>query len=138
MSAVNTQDWKPVVLRKDLTKQEMLDRGMGTVIKKAAGGTNKQGSSVPNAKTIENDDFYKPATTTADLAKQISSARNAKKDADGKSMTQDQLAKACNVHKSIITAYENPHSNAVVDANILQKISKVLGIPLKKPKRITS
>ena len=120
-------DSKTVVLRKTLTKEDMVKRGMTEAVCKG-GGNNKQSAPIQNAKKIETDHDYKPATMTGDLATQISKARVAK------GLNQEQLAKLCNITKSTVTAYEKSGSNVVVDSNVLQKISRALGVPLKKPK----
>jgi ribosome-binding protein aMBF1 (putative translation factor) len=129
MSANNFSDYTPVVLKKTLTKEELVKRGQAPAQVKMNAGTNKQSSSIQNAHVIaSNDVIVKPATTTAELASQISKARVAK------GLNQEELAKLCNVTKQVIANYEKPSSNAVIDANILQKIARALGVSLKKPK----
>ncbi len=64
------------------------------------------------------------------LKTQIQQARTAKKNPDGKSWTQADLAKAINVTADIIRDYES--GKAIPNGDLLSKMSRVLGVKLKK------
>lgn len=64
--------------------------------------------------------------TTLELRKQIQNARMAKQ------MSQAELAKQINEKPNVIQAYEN--GKAIPSTQILQKLRKVLGVKLAKPK----
>lgn len=74
-------------------------------------------------KPKELDEIGTVQHTTLELRKQIQNARMAKK------MSQADLAKQINEKPNIIQAYEN--GKAVPNAQILQKLRRVLGVKLK-------
>lgn len=120
------QDWTPVVLRKNTkpqTKEEKIKAGIVTV---STNNTNKQSTSDINKKKLEEDEEYKPPTVSYNLAQQIQQARVKK------NLTQKQLAQQCNLPISTIQTYENSHANTAVESSVLQKLSKALGVTLKK------
>lgn len=124
------QDWKPVVIRRELTKEESIKKGLFVTENKHTGTTtiNKQSKTDLNMRKIEQDDGFKPATVSHSLALQIQQARNELK------MTQKELATKSMVPIATIQAYESINSNGViVESAVLQKIGKVLGVTLKKP-----
>lgn len=80
------QDFKSVVLRKQLTNKEKVDQGKYVVEKKEQAGKNKQGKQQLDMRKLEDED-YKPPVVNFDLKIQMQKARNEKK------LTQGQLAK---------------------------------------------
>ncbi len=118
------QDWETVILKKP-TKE---------VVKKTSpsGGQKKQTSF--NSQTVKSDvpphvmekeDFI-PKTVTSSMAQQIIQARLAKK------WNQEDLARASQVPISIIKSYEQPKSTTVIEQGIVQKLTKALGVQIKK------
>ena len=74
---------------------------------------------------LENDtETFAHETVSSSLKKQIQSARLAKK------MTQAQLAQAINEKPQVINEYEC--GKAIPNPQILNKMSRVLGVKLKK------
>ena len=74
---------------------------------------------------LENDsESFAHETVSSSLKKQIQSARLAKK------MTQVDLAKAINEKPQVINEYEN--GKAIPNPQVLSKMSRVLGVKLKK------
>jgi ribosome-binding protein aMBF1 (putative translation factor) len=128
------QDWKPVVLRRELTTKEAIKKGQYTVEKKQQSGktVNSQAKTDINMRKLEQDDDYKPPTVTHSLARQIQLAREGVL-VDGKKMTQAQLAAKIQVKPIIIQQYENPNSGVTIESSVLQKINRALGVNLKKP-----
>jgi putative transcription factor len=122
-------DRKPVVLRKPITKEEALKKGQFVVEKKQglSVGGNKQSNTDINLRKIEESEDFRPSVVTFELAKQIQNARAAKK------LTQKELASRCNVPVGTIQSYENTNTNTSFDTKVLQKLSAVLGVTLKKP-----
>lgn len=77
---------------------------------------------------VENGEI-KLQTAPREMGIAMQQARKAKNN-----MTQDELAKKCNVKKSVINSYEN--GSTIVQQSVLDKINKVLGTTLKRPKPI--
>lgn len=123
--APDHQDWKPVVLRRTLTKQEKIQQGEGVVEKRVMAGKNNATKNV-NARKIEDDENYRPPTVTFDLKMQIQQARSKK------NWTQAELAQKCNLPVNVIQNYER--GTGVVDTNHLNKLNNVLGVKLARPK----
>lgn len=134
------QDWAPVVLRKKKpTASESKDeaavnaaRRQGLAVeteKKFAAGTNSKaaGSTVTGKSAAkldaETEDFQHERVSST-LKQQIVQARTAKK------MTQAQLAQAINEKPQIIQEYES--GKAIPNPQVLSKLSRVLGVTLKK------
>lgn len=73
-----------------------------------------------------NDEDFKVKTVSHSLAKQIQSARQAKK------LTQKQLATQCNVKPIVIQQYEQ--GKGVPDQKVLSRMRRVLGAHLSNKK----
>ena len=126
--AYEHQDWKPVILRREMTKQEAIKKGHFVTESKIGAATNKQTKLDVSARKIEQDD-YTPPTVTHTLAMQIQQARAAK------NMTQKELATKCMIPVSVVQQYERINTDGVVvESTVLQKMSRALGVTLKKPK----
>lgn len=123
------QDWKPVVLSKTPNIEKQLKEGKITkdIVEKKDAGKNKQ-ILVPdiNQKKIEQTEIGILPTVPHTLALQIQQARTAR------NMTQTQLNTNCNFKKGTVSDYES--GKALINSEELQKMSKILGIVLKKPK----
>lgn len=121
------QDWVPVTFIRQKTREQLIKEGHRTIEKKDSSCGNKQITHDMSIRALEADDIPQLVTTGLDLGKSISSARVLKK------ITQEDLARQCNVNISVIRAYEN--GTAIVESDILNKINRALGITLKKPKK---
>lgn len=124
------QDWKPVIIHRELTKEESIKKGLFVTESKHTGVAtiNKQSKTDISMRKIEQDDGFKPATVSHSLALQIQKARTEKK------MTQKELATKSMVPLATIQAYESINSaGVIVESAVLQKLSKILGVILKKP-----
>jgi ribosome-binding protein aMBF1 (putative translation factor) len=121
------QDLKPVVLKKELTKKEAIKKGYATPEKKIASGKNKQNKVDNSLAKLDKTELPQLTTITHELAKQIQKARTDKK------LNQDELAKKSQVPLATLKNYENPNSKVVVQSDVLNKLSRVLGVQLKKP-----
>ena len=120
------QDWEPVVLRK--TPQQLKDMSKGNVNKSITNKNYKPNSNnlTTVSKNLLNDDLdhFEIKTVSRSLSVQIQQARNLKK------MTQKDLANKLNTQPSVIQSYEN--GKAVPNGEFLAKMSKILGVKLKK------
>src|SRR6202012_4816902 len=133
MTQLEHQDWKPVILRRNQTRAEVLKEGISKAIangeayqeRKMNAGTNKQNKTDVLARKIESDNYVLPKVT-ADLSKQISQARCNKK------WTQDEFAKRCALSVKTVRDYENPQSGVVIKQQDLNKMANILGVRLKK------
>ena len=95
--------------------------------KKLTAGTNKNAAhgAVKNLAKLENEtEVFEHERVSTELKKQIQQARIAKK------LTQAQLAQMVNEKPQIINEYEN--GKAIPNPQILNKLSRVLGVTLKK------
>lgn len=133
------QDWETVVIRKKpLNNAQLKDeaavnqaRRSGAAIdtvKKFNAGSNKAPTATTtglNASKLdaETEDF-KHVKVSSELKQQIIKARTDKK------MTQAQLAQAMNEKPQIIQEYES--GKAIPNPQILAKMSRILGVTLKK------
>lgn len=105
-----------------LTKKKVIS-GKVTKVASQYGGKNTQQKSDIDERKLE-DENYKLPYASGELSKYIAQARQAK------NMTQDQLDQACSFSKGTVKKYES--KTAVVNNNELMKMSKVLGVTLKK------
>jgi len=88
-------------------------------------GANAKGPDNRRMYKLEHDsESFAHETVSSSLKKQIQSARLAKK------MTQADLAKAINEKPQVINEYEN--GKAIPNPQVLSKMSRVLGVKLKK------
>jgi ribosome-binding protein aMBF1 (putative translation factor) len=128
MNKFDHQDWTHVNVGRGTSIAKQLATGQlkKEIIAKSTVVKNKQTSTGMDARVIENTEIGTLPTATHDLAQQIQQARMAKK------LTQVQLNQACNFTKGTVGDYES--SRAIVNVTELQKMSKILGTILKKPK----
>lgn len=121
------QDWSPIVVR----RSELPGAPRPTeTVKKVTGGINKQTDRPSGAmRKIEETESYKePAKSTLEMANTIQRARLDKKPDP---MSQQDLDKACGFPKGTVAAYEN--RTAIIIPTQTQKMSVVLGVPIKNP-----
>ena len=118
---MDNQDWTPVTIRRSYTKKEEKQK-FGTVMKKNPTPTSNSG--VPLYK-IEQEDV-KPNTVTSSMAQQIVQSRLAKK------WNQEQLAREAQLPVSVIKSYEHPTESSIINQQYVQKISRALGVQIKK------
>lgn len=134
------QDWNTVTLsssRKQTTKHQPKGDAAITVamqsgqfvdsIKKYSASTNKQtGGPLINVRKVEEEDSagIKLKTVSVELKNQIATARQAK------GWTQKELAVKINEKQTLVAEYES--GKAIIDQRILTKMSKQLGVTLKR------
>lgn len=104
------QDWKPVVLKKSQPTKHIQKRD-----------GNKE------RKKIESDDPEPLKTLGLSAAKQIQQARLSKK------WSQKDLANKLNIKPNLIKDYET--GKVVPNPQILNKINRLLGIKIQRPKK---
>ncbi|KAG2449251.1 hypothetical protein HYH02_005996 [Chlamydomonas schloesseri] len=137
---MNSQDWDTVVLRKKQPTGAALKdeaavnaaRRQGAAVdtlQKFNAGKNKPGaaqtvSGKPAAKLEQETEDFHHERVSSNLKQQIVQARTAKK------MTQAQLAQAINEKPQVIQEYEQ--GKAIPNPQVLSKMSRVLGVVLKK------
>lgn len=137
---MNGQDWEQVVIRKkpqssaqlrDETAVNAARRSGAAVdtVKKFNAGSNSKGTVVTAvgkpAHILDSEtEVFHHEKVSASLKQQIVQARTAKK------MTQAQLAQAVNEKPNIIQDYES--GKAIPNPQILNKLSRALGVTLKK------
>jgi ribosome-binding protein aMBF1 (putative translation factor) len=121
------QDWKPLVMVKNKTKEEEIKSGNFTTEKKVDGGKNNSATKINNdvnLKKLENDEDYKLPTVSYNFKMELQKARTAKK------LTQAQLAQQCNIPVNTIKDYES--GKGIINTNHLNSINRKLGSKLKK------
>lgn len=127
------QDWDSVVIRKKKpTNSQLKDEAAVNAARRAGVGveTVKKTSHVQTTSgkaahklEAETEDFHHEKVST-ELKKQIVQARTAKK------LTQAQLAQLINEKPQTIQDYES--GKAIPNPQILSKLSRVLGVTLRK------
>ena len=117
----NVQDWTPVVLQRKLTKDEVARKGGVKIVEKKQ---FTQGASI--AKKLETDENYKPPTISSSMGQQIIQGRLAKK------WNQEELARQAQIPLAIIKEWERPTGSTFLNQNYLNKISRALGINIKR------
>lgn len=129
MNTPITQDWNPVVIRKKKTSKQIREENASKKKSIVKTHQNKQKNAPDvNALKLEKEEIGKHEKVSVSLSKQIQKARLAKK------LSQEQLAKLVNEKKSVIAEYEN--GKAIPDGKIMNKLSKALGVTLRKnPKK---
>ena len=94
-------------------------------LKKQTAGNKNAGGPVKAAHKLENEtEVFEHERVSSELKKQIQQARLAKK------LTQAQLAQLVNEKPQVINEYET--GKAIPNPQILGKLSRVLGVQLKK------
>lgn len=134
------QDWNPVVIRKKQpTNSDLKDESAVNAARRAgvaietekkfnAGANSKSAGTTVSGKSAtkleaETEDFHHDRVSST-LKQQIVKARTEKK------MTQAQLAQAMNEKPQVIQEYES--GKAIPNPQVLAKMSRVLGVTLKK------
>eukprot|EP01025_Chloroclados_australasicus_P032674 TRINITY_DN33104_c0_g2_i1.p4 TRINITY_DN33104_c0_g2~~TRINITY_DN33104_c0_g2_i1.p4 ORF type:complete len:153 (-),score=15.49 TRINITY_DN33104_c0_g2_i1:399-857(-) len=133
------QDWETVVIRQKPQKaqnqnsQQAINAARRTggaveTVKKFTASQNSSHGSTGTGQSArkleqETEDFHHDRVST-DLKKAIQSARLAKK------MSQSDLARAINEKPQVIQEYES--GKAIPNPQVLQKLSRALGVPLSK------
>ena len=125
---MDTQNWEPTVwVKKPTIKSANAEK---VTLHKPV--TNKKVVQV-SKKLDENLEGFDLKTIDHDLSLQIQKARMNKLNAEGKSMTQKELAKQLNVLPNLIQDYEC--GKVIPDGNLLSKMSSILGTRLTNKKR---
>ena len=121
-TAASGQDWTPVVFHKrtadDVAKVTEVQRKRTTNQSKTAV------ADVDTYKLLKEDEVVKHESVSTELRTSITKAHLAAK------LTQAQLAQRINELPKVVQEYEN--GKAIPNNAILQKMSKVLGVVLKK------
>ena len=112
-----------IVLKKKFTKSEY-NQKYGETVRKTSTSNAQTQRDQPSFK-IEQED-YKPALITPAMAQQIIQARVAK------GWNQEQLARNSQLTLPVIKEYEKPTTTTVFNNQNVQKISKALGVQIKK------
>jgi putative transcription factor len=126
------QDWKPVVLRKNITSKPKTAGSMAhakatgqvETQQKYGGGGNTGGSGINARKLEEEDATFHHASIGLDFKNALMKARSAKK------WKQSDLARNINVKEEIVKKYEN--GQAIPDQQIINKLNRALGVKLPK------
>ena len=106
------QQWETVVFKKPQKKSERPSTASHSQITKV------------EKSALDSTEGERHETISLDVRKQIVSARTAKK------MSQSDLAKAMFVQLQVVQQYES--GKAIPKGDILAKMSKVLGVKIKK------
>ena len=120
------QDWNPVILKKTTQQLKEMNKknNSSTIISNKNYNANSNTSNISKKVLDDDNDDFKVETVSRSLSVQIQQARNAKK------MSQKELAQQLCTQPSIIQSYEN--GKATPDGAFLAKMSKILGVKLKK------
>ena len=121
---MDCQDWTPVTVKKNYSKAEEKKKFGVPQKKPPTSNAQTTPSGVPAYKVEQED--YKPPLVTSDMSKQIIQARLAKK------WNQEQLARESQIPLPIIKTYENPGTSTVINQSYIQKLSRALGVQIKK------
>jgi len=133
MSGYAHQDWTPVVLRKKpMSAQDMhntkilnqaLRNGEVSTVARTAAGKNDLPLSVHKLEDNEREDFHHK-TVPSETKTAIVQARVAKK------WSQDEFARQMNEPVRTVKDYES--GKAIPTPQVLNKMSRVLGVKLKR------
>ena len=120
-SLMDTQDWKPVVFKKNTVPLKNKDADKVVPFK-----LNSNKTYEGSGKKINDDDgeVVKPLTVGIDIGKQIALARTTKK------ITQKQLSTQMNLLPKVIQQNEN--GTAIRNNALLAQFEKALGIKLNR------
>ncbi len=122
------QDWTPVVLS---GKKPMKPAGTGPKYDIQEKLAEEEKAKMAKQRALENEsETFKIDTVPMSISQEMIKGRNAMK------MTQKELAQKLNLQQSVIASYES--GKAIPDHQILQKISKALGIHLSLKKAKSS
>lgn len=122
MNNGNEQDWIPVVLNKKKTGK---DKEKSEVNDKVRKESTKQNNFVIN-KTLYEDQVPNLKYVSKNTASFIQKERLAK------NLTQEQLAKLCNISATDIKNIESSPDKTIYNPTIINKISKVLGVKVPR------
>jgi ribosome-binding protein aMBF1 (putative translation factor) len=125
-----SQDWQSVVIRKPFNKNsEREEREKLLKVPNVDRDMKKKQNLNPNnertlSKSLREEDGSVPQINyvTASMSQVIRQSRM------DKNLTQEQLARMCNLEKSIISDIENPIKQVVYNASHINKISKALSV----------
>ena len=114
--SVEHQDLKPVILKslKNINKTNIKTK------------SHQPNFAAVNFSRLEKDENYNIPIVTPHMGHQIVKSRHLMK------LTQEELAKKCNIPLAILKQYEQGHGN--YNRAHLDPISKILGITLSRPK----
>ncbi len=114
------QDWTPVILS---GKKPVKQPGSGPSYDIQNKMNDEERAKAAKQRALENEsETFKIETVPMSIAQEMMKGRNAMK------MTQKELAQKLNLQPAVIASYES--GKAIPDPQILQKISKVLGVRL--------
>ncbi|CED82273.1 mbf1-domain-containing protein [Phaffia rhodozyma] len=108
-------------------------RRSGVAVDTSSKGVSNKAARGPDHQKIaaldRDDEAKPPATVNPSVGSAMSKARMAVKSADGKSMTQKDLATKVNEKPSVIQDYEN--GKAIPNPALLAKLERALGVKLR-------
>jgi len=125
------QDWKQVVITKKAPRAAASTASASGPAKKFSAGSNRQSGPLSDFKKIEESDITKLVTSTRDMGLTIQRARMALSEKTGKSVLQTDLDNMCGFPRGTVASYEN--GTAIVNPLQTQKMSLILGVPIKNP-----
>lgn len=120
MNNGNEQDWTQVILKKKKTSKEKAEEH-----EKIRKESTKHNELVKN-KTLYEDEVPNLKYLSKNTASFIQKERLAK------NLTQDQLAKLCNLSTTDIKSIESSQEKTIYNPTIINKISKVLGVKIPR------
>jgi putative transcription factor len=121
-SGYSDKQWETVVIRK---KKSVSDAPKETQVKTTQPKSKGLVNTDINMRKLENDtENTAHERVSPELKKQIIQARIAKK------LTQSELAQKINERPQVVQEYES--GKAIPENKVLQKMSRVLGVTLKK------
>ena len=129
-----SQQWDPVIIHgnKGKTQNELIrSKEVVTVAKnKQPNKTSTQTVlSAKKANDFDPEHVVPPATSSIDLGRAIQAARTGKEP----KWSQDDLNNKCSFPKNTIRDYEN--GSATIDPSQLDKMNRILGVTLPRPKK---
>ena len=125
------QDWTPVVLRREKTKEQRIKDGEFTAVRKPQHVTSV---SKKVANDFDPENIQKVVTSNHDLGRAIQDARAKipSRTDPGRVMTQSELDQICAFPKNTVRDYENGTAKIVPEQ--LNTLNRVLGVILPRPK----
>ncbi len=124
---MSNQNWDQVVIHKNTRSKTKKTSSIGNILNKYGTPNSKKSDQVKKSVKEDTGD-YSITRVSSSISKQIQKARNTK------GISQKELALKINQKSTLISEYES--GKAIPNSRILAQIGNVLGVTLKKPKKI--